>query len=218
LTLLKGAKPDDLARSCLEASLVLYADLAFNASTLACRVCASTGSDLDSCLTAGIATLRGPLHGGASVAVKELLDRFTTPDEARMEARGMLNRRERLAGFGHAVYKNIDPRTAILKCWAIRLADVTGDHTLIEIARAIEQVMSEEKRLFANVDFYTACCYQMMAIPTPLFSPLFVCARTAGWSAQVAEQRSQKSLIHPSAEYTGPELRAFEPIDQRSPG
>lgn len=213
LALLRGTSPCEPHRRCLDASLVLYADLAFNASTFACRVCASTGSDLASCVTTGIGTLRGPLHGGASAAVIELLDRFRTPDEARAGVRAMIGRRERVPGFGHAVYRR-DPRAPILRRWARRLAD-GGTDALFDVAEAVEGVVHEEKGLFPNVDFYTACCYRMMGIATPLFAPLFVVSRVAGWSAHVAEQRSRSRLIHPDADYDGPESRPFPPLDRR---
>jgi 2-methylcitrate synthase len=202
----------------LDASLILYAELAINASTLACRVCASTLADYHSCVTAAVATLRGPLHGGASVAVMELLDRFATPDEAREGVRAMLKRGERIMGFGHAIYRTQDPRTPVLKVWAQRLAEASGDDRLYRVAEAIEEVVAQEKRLLANVDFYMACCYRMVGVPLRLFGPMFILARIAGWSAHVAEQRASNKLIHPSAGYDGPAHRPYVPLEDRATG
>jgi 2-methylcitrate synthase len=202
--------------SFLDASLILYAELSINASTLACRVCASTLADYHSCVTAAAATLRGPLHGGASVAVMELLDRFATADEARESGRAMLASGERVAGFGHAIYRTRDPRTPILKAWAERLAEANGDDRLLRVAQGIESVAGQEKHLLANVDFYTACCYRMIGMPLRLFGPLFECARIAGWSAHVAEQRARNKLIHPSTGYDGPAHRHYVPLEDRA--
>ncbi len=217
LYVLFGRPSSELHRRCLDTSLVLYADLAFNASTFACRVCASTQSDLYSCMTTGIGTLRGPLHGGASAAVAELLSRFRNPEEARVAVRDMIVRRERVPGFGHAIYRREDPRSPILKRWSSLLADA-GDSSLFLVAEAVEQLLMEEKALFPNVDFYTATCYRLMSLPRSLFSPLFVCSRVAGWSAHVNEQRAENKLIHPVAVYHGPDPRPLPPLDGRGPG
>ncbi|MFO0958877.1 MAG: citrate/2-methylcitrate synthase [Isosphaeraceae bacterium] len=207
LRLLFDRPPAEVDRRALDASLVLYADLAFNASTFACRVCAATLSDYHSCITTGIGTLRGPLHGGASSFVLGLLDAYATPEEAEAGIRERLAKKERLMGFGHAVFRHRDPRTAILHGLARELAVARGEERRLAVAEAIERAVLDAKGIFANVDFYTACCYRSMGIPLPLFGPLFVCARAAGWSAHVGEQRERNKLIHPVAEYTGPPPR-----------
>ncbi len=211
LALLGDQPPNELHRRTLDASLILYADLAYNASTFACRVCASTMSDYHSCITAGVAALRGPLHGGASIAVMELLDRFPDADAARSGVGLMIKNRGRVPGFGHALFRR-DPRAPLLKNRARVLAEGTP---LFQVAEAIEELMAQEKGLAPNVDFYTACCYRSMNIPTVLFAPLFVCARLAGWSAHIAEQRMSNKLIHPTAHYIGPGPRLVPPLDAR---
>ncbi len=215
LRLLQPDGFDEIDRRFLDVSLVLYAELAFNASTFACRVCASTRADFHSCVTAATATLRGPLHGGASVAVSALLDRFQSPTEASEGLRAMLTARERVMGFGHAVFRTMDPRTPILREWAEKLGVAKGEEGPFAVALAIEEVMRTEKRLFPNVDFYTACAYRMLALPIRLFGPLFLCARLAGWTAHIAEQRTRGGLIHPSAAYDGPRPHVFVPLVER---
>jgi 2-methylcitrate synthase len=218
LAMLGGRPPEEEPRRCLDVSLILYAEHEFNASTFACRVCAATLSDLYSCLTAGLGTLRGPLHGGASEAAMELLDRCRTPEEARAAVRGRLDRHEKVMGFGHAVYRLGDPRSAVIKRWARRLAASGRDGGLFAVAEAVEQVMGDQKTLFPNLDFYTAVAYRLLGVPTPLFTPLFACARVAGWAAHVAEQRADNKLIRPTADYIGPGPRPVVPIAGRTTG
>jgi 2-methylcitrate synthase len=217
LRLLHGADPSAEHQRCMDVSLILYAEHEFNASTFTARVCAATLSDFYSCVTGAIGTLRGPLHGGANEAAMELVSRFKTAEEAREGVRAILARKEKIMGFGHAVYRSCDPRNAIIKEWARRLAQpaMQKDGYLFDVSSAIEKVMKEEKKLFANADFFSASAYHFMGIPTPLFTPIFVLARISGWSAHIKEQRSNNKLIRPSADYIGPEPRVFTPIDRR---
>jgi len=215
LHLLHGGPPIEAHRKMLDASLTLYAEHEFNASTFTARVIAATMSDLHSAVTGAIGALRGPLHGGANEAAMALIERFSGPDEAVDEVRRMLGRKERIMGFGHRVYRTADPRNAPNKRMARRLAVESGDPRLFEIAEAIERVMWDEKRLFANADFYTACVYRYLGIPTRLFTPIFVCSRVTGWCAHVLEQRGDNKLIRPSAEYAGPAPRPYVPLEAR---
>jgi 2-methylcitrate synthase len=217
LTLLHGEKPRAEYRRCMDVSLMLYAEHEFNASTFTARVCAATLSDFYSCVTGAIGTLRGPLHGGANEAAMRLVSKFKTPLQAREAVREMLARKEKIMGFGHAVYRSADPRNAIIKGWARKLAPLAkqGDGYLFAVAEEVEKVMSEEKKLFANADFFSASTYHFMGVPTPLFTPIFVLARVSGWSAHIKEQRANNKLIRPIADYIGPEPRPFTPIDQR---
>jgi 2-methylcitrate synthase len=216
LHLLHGRKPGDLHRKAMNASLILYAEHEFNASTFACRVCASTLTDFYSAVGAGIGTLRGPLHGGANEAAMELIQRFQTPDQARTALREMLAQKVKIMGFGHAVFRELDPRNAIIKDWSRRLSEAAGDTLLYEVSAAVEAVMWDEKRLFANLDFFSASAYHTMGIPTPLFTPIFVLSRITGWSAHILEQRANNVLIRPTADYTGPEKREWQPIEARA--
>jgi 2-methylcitrate synthase len=215
LTLLYGDAPSEPSRRALDVSLILYAEHEFNASTFACRVCAATLSDFYSCITAGIGTLRGPLHGGANEAAMALIQRFKTRKDARAAVLEKLAAKKKIMGFGHAVYKHSDPRTAINKGWSERLSKSAPDGYLFEVSDEIEAVMKEEKNLFANADFFSATVYHFLGIPTPHFTPLFVMARTAGWSAHIQEQRANNKLIRPNADYVGPEPRSFVPIEKR---
>src|SRR5690606_9218826 len=210
-----GSKPSEVERKMLDTSLTLYAEHEFNASTFTARVVAATLSDLHSAVTAAIGALRGPLHGGANEAAMALISRFSTPDEAEAEIRRMLERRERIMGFGHRVYRKADPRNAFNKEMAGRLAAQSKHPELFHVAEAIERVMWAEKKLFANADFYSALTYHYLGIPTPLFTPIFVCARVTGWCAHVIEQRADNKLIRPSAEYVGPPAREYPPLESR---
>lgn len=215
LHLLHGKKPSELHIKVMNVSLILYAEHEFNASTFTARVCASTLSDLYSCVTAAIGSLRGPLHGGANEAAMEMIERFKTPQEAVAGTLGMLERKDKIMGFGHAIYKESDPRNEVIKGWAKKLADEVGDTVLYPVSEAIDKTMWEQKKLFPNADFYHASAYHFMGIPTKLFTPIFVCSRLTGWAAHVFEQRANNRIIRPSAEYTGVEQRKFVPIEQR---
>ena len=215
LALLHQKAPSELARRVMHVSLILYAEHEFNASTFAARVCASTLSDMFSCITAAIGTLRGPLHGGANEAAMEMIERFKTPQEAVAGTLGMLERKDKIMGFGHAIYKESDPRNEVIKGWAKKLADEVGDTVLYPVSEAIDKTMWEQKKLFPNADFYHASAYHFMGIPTKLFTPIFVCSRLTGWAAHVFEQRANNRIIRPSAEYVGVEQRQFVPIEQR---
>lgn len=215
LALLHGKAPSELHVKVMNVSLILYAEHEFNASTFTARVCASTLSDLYSCVTGAIGSLRGPLHGGANEAAMELIERFESPEQASAELLKMLERKDKIMGFGHAIYKDSDPRNEVIKGWAKQLADQVGDTVLFPVSEAIDKTMWEQKKLFPNADFYHASAYHFMGIPTKLFTPIFVCSRTSGWAAHVFEQRANNRIIRPSAEYTGVEQRAFVPIEQR---
>ncbi|MBW0146459.1 bifunctional 2-methylcitrate synthase/citrate synthase [Marinobacter arenosus] len=215
LELLHGKKPSELHERVMNVSLILYAEHEFNASTFTARVCASTLSDIHSCVTGAIGTLRGPLHGGANEAAMELIQRFKTPDEAEAGLMGMLERKEKIMGFGHAIYKDSDPRNAIIKKWSEKLANEVGDTVLYPVSVRCEEVMWREKKLFCNADFFHASAYHFMGIPTELFTPIFVMSRVSGWTAHVKEQRENNRIIRPSAEYTGPADSKWVPIDER---
>ncbi|WOX05500.1 bifunctional 2-methylcitrate synthase/citrate synthase [Microbulbifer pacificus] len=215
LHMLRDEKPNDLHAQVMNVSLILYAEHEFNASTFTARVCASTLSDLFSCITGAIGSLRGPLHGGANEAAMELIERFSSADEAEKELLGMLERKEKIMGFGHAVYTESDPRNAIIKQWSEKLAADVGDTVLYPVSVRCEEVMWREKKLFCNADFFHASAYHFMGIPTKLFTPIFVMSRVTGWAAHVFEQRADNRIIRPSAEYIGPELRKVTPISER---
>jgi 2-methylcitrate synthase len=199
----------------MEASLVLYAEHEFNASTFTARVISATLADLYSAVTGAIGALSGPLHGGANEAAMELIERFRTPQEAIAGVKRMLDRKEKVMGFGHAVYKQRDPRNAINKHWSQRLAKGAQDTHLYDVSEAIEKLLWDEKKLFANADFFSASAYHFVGIPTSLFTPLFVCARVSGWCAHVKEQRADNKLIRPGAEYIGPPPRPYVPLEDR---
>ncbi len=215
LHLLHDGSPSDLHAQVMNVSLVLYAEHEFNASTFTARVCASTLSDIHSCITAAIGSLRGPLHGGANEAAMDMISQWSSADEAEKEILAMLARKEKIMGFGHAVYTESDPRNAIIKSWAEKLAAEVGDTVLYPVSVRCEEVMWREKRLFCNADFFHASAYHFMGIPTKLFTPIFVMSRTTGWSAHVFEQRADNRIIRPNAEYIGPEPRKVTPIAER---
>ena len=212
---LTGRPPNDTHKRALDVSLILYAEHEFNASTFTARVCASTLSDMHSCVTGAIGSLRGPLHGGANEAAMALIEQFATPAAAVAAVRGMLERKEVIMGFGHAIYRKSDPRNAIVKGWAARLAEQVGDERLFAISCAIEELMWQEKELFANADFFHAAAYHFLGVPTKLFTPIFVCARVSGWTAHVMEQRANNRIIRPSAEYVGPAPRSLTKLADR---
>ena len=215
LHMLNGEAPSELFRQVMNVSLILYAEHEFNASTFTARVCASTMSDMHSCITAAIGSLRGPLHGGANEAAMEMIQNWSSPDEAEKELLGMLERKEKVMGFGHAIYRKSDPRNTIIKKWAKKLADHTGDALLYPVSERCEEVMWREKKLFCNADFFHAPAYHFMGIPTKLFTPIFVMSRVTGWAAHVKEQRADNRIIRPSANYIGPETSEWIDIENR---
>lgn len=215
LTLLHGRKPTIEEREMMDVSLILYAEHEFNASTFAARVTAGTLSDFYSAITSAIGTLRGPLHGGANEAAMELLQQFNSPDDAEKKLLTLLANKAKIMGFGHRVYKDCDPRSDIIKAWSKKLADAQNNHLLYEVSERVEAVMRREKKLFPNLDFYSASAYHYCGIPTPLFTPIFVISRITGWSAHVFEQRADNRLIRPSSEYIGPDARSFVAIEDR---
>ena len=215
LHLLRGEKPSELHAHIMTVSLILYAEHEFNASTFAARVCASTLSDIHSCVTGAIGTLRGPLHGGANEAAMDMIQDWTSPEQAEAEMMAMLERKDKIMGFGHAIYKTSDPRNAIIKKWSKKLANEVGDTTLYPVSVRCEEVMWREKKLFCNADFFHASAYHFMGIPTKLFTPIFVMSRVSGWTAHVIEQRSDNRIIRPNADYIGEAPRSVTPIADR---
>jgi len=215
LALLHGKKPSETHVRVMNVSLILYAEHEFNASTFTARVCASTLSDLFSCVTGAIGSLRGPLHGGANEAAMDMIEQWKSPEEAREAILGMLERKDKIMGFGHAIYSVSDPRNEVIKVWAKKLADEVGDTVLYPVSVAVDETMWEQKKLFPNADFYHASAYHFMGIPTKLFTPIFVCSRVTGWTAHVFEQRANNRIIRPSAEYVGVEQRKVVPLAQR---
>lgn len=215
LELLHGKKPSQLECDMMNVSLILYAEHEFNASTFAARVTAATLSDFYSAITTAIGTLRGPLHGGANEAAMELIESFKNPEDAEKSLKHMLSEKAKIMGFGHRVYTTNDPRSDIIKQWSFKLAEAKSDLLLYNISERIEEVMWEEKKLFPNLDFYSASAYHYCGIPTPLFTPIFVMSRITGWSAHVFEQRADNKLIRPTSEYIGPDSRPFPAIETR---
>lgn len=215
LHLLTGKKPNALHEQVMNVSLILYAEHEFNASTFTARVIASTLSDIHSCITGAIGALRGPLHGGANEAAMEMIEKFTDPDDAEEKLLKMLANKEKIMGFGHAIYSESDPRNVVIKAWSEKLAKDVGDTVLYPVSVRCEEVMWREKKLFCNADFFHASAYHFMGIPTKLFTPIFVCSRLTGWAAHVFEQRADNRIIRPSADYIGEELRSVPDLADR---
>jgi 2-methylcitrate synthase len=216
LHLLNGKKPSELHERAMDASLILYAEHEFNASTFTARTVASTLSDFHSAIVAGIGALRGPLHGGANEEAMELIEQYESPDAAEAGLMELLAQKQLIMGFGHRVYKVSDPRSDVIKEWALRLSKEAANDRPYVVSERIEAIMRREKKLFPNLDFYSASVYHFLGIPTVLFTPIFVIARVAGWSAHIFEQRKNNRLIRPMADYVGPQRRPFVPIARRT--
>jgi len=212
---LHNKQPSELWIKAMHVSLILYAEHEFNASTFAARIGASTLSDIYSAITAAIGVLRGPLHGGANEAAMELISEYKSVHEATRGIYEKLENKAKIMGFGHRVYVSNDPRNIVIKEWSRKLADDVGNTNIFPISEVIEKIMWDEKKLFPNLDFYSASTYHFMGIPTAYFTPIFVMSRTAGWAAHVVEQRGDNKLIRPNSEYIGPENRAYVDIKNR---
>ena len=215
LNMLHDKAPSELHRNSLDTTLILYAEHEFNASTFAARVITGTLSDMHSAVTGAIGALRGPLHGGANEAAMGLIQKFSSPEEATAGVLAMLEAKEKIMGFGHRVYTTSDPRNSVNKKMSKVLSDEAGDTHLYVVSEAVEKVMWDQKKLFANADFFAASVYHFLGVPIYLFTPIFVCSRITGWAAHIMEQRSDNRLIRPAADYIGPGLQTWVPMGDR---